>query len=102
MRPLPNKIIKILSPFAPVFSRRVWPQDQLLLVGPLLEPGKRTVRAVLAVLGLSQQPTFQTYHRVLNRYVWSPLAASHDPLARNAPSEIGRRIISSLYISFTL
>lgn len=60
MRPLPPEIISILSSFAPLFSRRVWPQAQTLLVGALLAPGKRTVSAVLTVLGLSQQPTFQT------------------------------------------
>lgn len=61
MPPLPPEIISILSSFAPLFSARVWPQAQTLLVGALLAAlGKRTV---------SQQPTFQTYHRVLNRYV---------------------------------
>ena len=58
MSPLPKDIITILSPFAPLFSSRVWPQAQTLLVGALLAPGKRTVSAVLEVLGLSQQPTF--------------------------------------------
>ena len=76
MRPLPPEIISILSSFAPLFSARVWPPAQTLLVGALLAPGKRTVSAVLEVLGLSQQPTFQTYHRVLNRCVWSPVAGS--------------------------
>ena len=76
MSPLPQEIITILSLFAPLFSRRVWPQAQTLLVGALLAPGKRTVSAVLEVVGLSQQPTFQPYHRVVNRCVWSPLAGS--------------------------
>ena len=76
MRPPAARDNNYLSSFATLFSRRVWPQAQTLLVGALLAPGKRTVRAVLEVLGLSQQPTFQTYHRVLNRCVWSPVAAS--------------------------
>ena len=76
MPPLPQEIISILSSFAPLFSARVWPQAQTLLVGALLAPGKRTVSAVLEVVGLSQQSTFQRYHRVLNRCVWSPLAGS--------------------------
>ena len=45
MSHLPQKIIMILSLFAPLFSRRVWPQARTLLV-----PGKRTVSVVLAVL----------------------------------------------------
>ena len=76
MPPLPQEIISILSSFAPLFSARVWPQAQTLLVGALLAPGKRTVSAVLEVVGLSQQLTFQRYPRVLNRCVWSPLAGS--------------------------
>ncbi len=52
-----------------------------MLIGALLAPGKRTVSAVLEVVGLSDQPTFQTYHRVLNRCAWSPLAGSRRLLA---------------------
>ena len=44
------------------------------MVGALLAPGKRTVTAVLRVMGLSQEGHFQTYHRVLNRARWSSLA----------------------------
>ena len=46
------------------------------MIGAILAPGKRTVSAVLRVLGLSEDPHYQTYHRVLNRAVWSSLAAS--------------------------
>jgi len=45
-------------------------------VGALLAPGKRTVTAVLRVLGLEQEPPFQKYHRVLNRARWSSLAVA--------------------------
>ncbi len=31
---------------------------------------------MLRIMGLSAAPNFQTYHRVLNRAVWSPLTAS--------------------------
>ena len=47
--PLPQKIITILSPFAALFSRRVWPQAQTLLIKALLAPSKRTGGSVLAV-----------------------------------------------------
>jgi hypothetical protein len=55
-------------------SKRVWEHAQVLLVGALLAPGKRTVTAVLRVMGLSQEGQFQKYHRVLNRARWSSLA----------------------------
>ncbi|MEJ2263827.1 MAG: transposase, partial [Anaerolineales bacterium] len=48
----------------------------LLLIGAILAPGKRTVSSVLRIMGLSQERRFQNYHRVLNRAVWSSLAAS--------------------------
>lgn len=35
------------------------------------------VSTVLRAVGLSHLPTFQAYHRVLNRAVWSGLGASH-------------------------
>ncbi len=50
---------------------RVWEYAQVLLVGAILAPGKRTVTSALRVMGLSQLPHFQNYHRVLNRAVWS-------------------------------
>jgi hypothetical protein len=43
----------------------VWEHVQVLVVGALLAPGKRTVTAVLWVMGLNQEWHFQNYHRVL-------------------------------------
>ena len=54
MGPLPPDIISFMSHFAPLFSSRVWPHAQVLLTGALLAPGKRTVSALLRVLGLDQ------------------------------------------------
>ena len=62
--------------FAPLFSARIWPQVQLLVVGALLSPGKRIVTAALRVLGLADDPRFGTFHRLLNRARWSSLQAS--------------------------
>ena len=81
MSRLPEDIISVLSQLAPIFSVRVWPQAQTLLLGALLAPGKRTVSAVLEVMGLAAEPQFQTYHRLLNRCVWSPMAGSQRLLA---------------------
>jgi hypothetical protein len=65
-----------LSPFAPAFSRPVWHHVQVLLVGAILAPGARMITSVLRVLGLAPLVSFSTYHRVLNRAVWSSLALS--------------------------
>src|SRR5215475_7747042 len=46
------------------------------MTGAVLAPGQRTVTAILRIMGRSAAPDFQTYHRVLNRAVWSPLTAS--------------------------
>lgn len=73
---LPTEVVKILLPFAQLFSTRVWNHVQVLLVGSILTTGKRTVTSILEVMGLAEQPDFQNYHRVLNRAVWSSLQAS--------------------------
>ncbi len=70
------EILDALQRFAPVFSKQVWGTALWLMIGAILAPGKRTVSAVLRALGISEDPQFQTYHRVLNRAVWSSLAAS--------------------------
>ncbi|MGB7085669.1 MAG: transposase [Phormidesmis sp.] len=70
------EILEALRRFAPPFSTRVWESALWLMIGAILAPGKRTVSAVLRVLGMSEAPHYQTYHRVLNRAVWSRLAAS--------------------------
>ena len=73
---LPITFSSIIGVFAPVFSRPVWQHVQVLLTGAVLAPGKRTVTAILQIMGRCAASDFQTYHRVLNRAVWSPLTAS--------------------------
>ena len=73
---LPATIIRVLRPFEPVFSSRVWPWATALLVGAILAPGPRTVAAALRVLGLQDDRPFGNYHRVLNRARWSSRALS--------------------------
>ncbi len=73
---LPQEIIKVIRPFAQVCSERVWDWAQVLIVGAILAPGKRTVTAVLRVMGLKDEKQFQNYHRVLNRAKWSGLQGS--------------------------
>ncbi len=76
MRHLPPAIIYVLRHFEPLFSERVWEWAQILLVGTILTPGKRTVTAALRVMGLSQERQFQNFHRVLNRATWSSRGVS--------------------------
>ena len=66
-------IISLIAVFAPLFSERVWSHAQLLLVGAILAPGKRTVTAILRVMGRSEEKDFTNFHRVLNRAKWSTL-----------------------------
>lgn len=73
---MPVTLTRWIVRFAPLLSKRVWEHAQVLLVGAVLAPGKRTVTAVLRVLGLEQEPRFQKYHRVLNRARWSSLAVA--------------------------
>jgi hypothetical protein len=76
MLTLPVTLTRWIVRFAPLLSKRVWEHAQVLLVGALLAPGKRTVTAVLRVLGLEHERHFQKYHRVLNRARWSSLAVA--------------------------
>jgi DDE superfamily endonuclease len=76
MLTLPAELLPLIIEFAPLFSKPVWEHAQVLLVGAILAPGKRTVTACLRVMGLSQEKCFVNYHRVLNRARWSALAAS--------------------------
>src|SRR5256714_13319132 len=76
MLSLPIAFTSAIGVFAPVFSRPVWQHVTVLLTGAVLAPGKRTVTAILQIMGRSAASDFQPYHRVLNRAVWSPLTAS--------------------------
>src|SRR4051812_24588110 len=76
MRTLPTGMIRILAPFAPLFSERVFEHVQVLLSGAILAPGKRTVSSALKAMGLDQRQQFHRYHRVLSRAVWSSREAS--------------------------
>jgi DDE superfamily endonuclease len=87
---LPSGFASLLLAFAPLFRSRVWSSAQVLLLGAILAPGKRTVTSVLRIVGLGKERHFQNYHRVLNRARWSSREASRillDLLVRTfAPS----------------
>jgi hypothetical protein len=71
MPTLPAELAFIILAFRPLFSQRAWGCAQVLLIGAILAPGKRTVTSALRVMGLSDEHHFQNYHRALNRAVWS-------------------------------
>lgn len=75
MLDLPSALMGVILRFAPLFSKRVFNHAQVLVVGALLAPGRRTVTQALRVTGLSAEPHFQNYHRVLSRACWSGLRA---------------------------
>jgi hypothetical protein len=76
MLTLPDAIIPILNPFSTLFQVRTWLKAQILFIGAILSPGKRTVSSVLRAMGLSHDVTFAKYHQVLNRASWSSLQLS--------------------------
>jgi hypothetical protein len=88
MPPLPEAIILVLAPFAPLFSQRVWLHAQLLLLGAILAPGTRTVTAALRAMGLSGERHFTNYHRALNRATWSAHQASRILLGLLVTSQV--------------
>jgi hypothetical protein len=73
---LPFEVASVMVAFAPIFTKPVFEHATLLLTGAILAPGKRTVTAVLRVMGRADETDFKTYHRVLSRAVWSPLEAA--------------------------
>ena len=73
MRTLHPKMVQALTPFAPLFSERVFRHARVLLIGAILAPGARTVSSALRAMGLHQEKRFHRYHRVLSRASWSSL-----------------------------
>ena len=76
MPTLPSEFLSVILPYADLFCKRVFAHVQLLLVGAILTPGKRTMTSVLRIIGLSNEKAFHKYHRVLSHARWSALAAS--------------------------
>ena len=77
MHHLPARFAAVILTFAPVFlQQRTWRHAELLLIGAILAPGKRTVTSLLRITGLSRERRFTSYHRALNRAIWDPHAAA--------------------------
>jgi hypothetical protein len=66
MRTLPTQMIRVLVPFVPLFSKRVFRHAQVLfLAGAILDAGGRTVSSALRAMGLEQEKRLHRYHLVL-------------------------------------
>lgn len=70
-------VLRLLAVFAGAFTRPTFAHALTLAYGAILAPGRRTVTAALRAVGLDDERHFTTYHRVLNRAAWSPLALSN-------------------------
>src|SRR3954451_7492293 len=68
--------LSLLTPFAVAFTAPTFRHVLVLVSGMILASGRRTVAAALRAVGLGDEHRFTTYHRVLNRDVWSALALS--------------------------
>jgi DDE superfamily endonuclease len=74
---LPACFAAVILTFAPVFvQQRTWRHAEVLLIGAILAPGKRTVTSLLRIAGLSRERRFTNYHRVLNRAAWDARVAA--------------------------
>jgi len=73
---IPGALLAVLAAFAPLFSARVFAHAQVLLIGAILTPGRRTVTAALRAVGLAQDKHWSDYHRVLSRAQWSSRQAA--------------------------
>jgi len=78
----PEVIIEAFAPFAPHFCREgTWEKAKTLVIGTLLTKGRRVVTAALRTMGLQESASFNQYHHVLSRAVWSPLDMAQTLLA---------------------
>jgi hypothetical protein len=76
MPTLPAELLNLIVAFQPLFTKPTWEHAKVLLLGALLQRGKRTITACLRVVGLGGEKHFQNYHRVLNRAKWNSLLMS--------------------------
>ena len=89
-------LLSVLTPFAVAFTAPTYRHVLVLVSGTILASGRRTVAALRAV-GLGDERWLTTYHRVLNRDVWSALVLSRlrwtcscAPSWRRRPPRAGR------------
>lgn len=73
---LPARFAAVILCFMPLFFQRSWRHAEVLLLGAILVPGRRTVTSILRISGLARERRFVNYHRVLNRAAWNGRAVA--------------------------
>jgi hypothetical protein len=73
---VPLALIPLMAGFRAFFTAPVWDHVLVLVTGAVLAPGKRTVSAVLRVMGLGSAAGFARYHHVLSQARWSSRAVA--------------------------
>ncbi|WP_029484075.1 transposase, partial [Deinococcus marmoris] len=73
---VPKWFTDVIAPFAEMFTQPTWITAQTLLVGSILATRKRTISALLTLLGLSDETGFSRFHHFLSRAIWFPLQGS--------------------------
>ncbi|THF71313.1 transposase [Deinococcus sp. Arct2-2] len=72
----PKWFCDVIAPFAEMFTCPTWSNAQTLLIGAILAPRKRTISALLSLLGLGEETGFAKFHRFLSQARWFPLQGS--------------------------
>src|SRR4051795_12362048 len=63
---LPACFASLILTFAPVFvQQRTWRRAELLMIGAILAPGKRTVTSILRITGLGRERHLRQAGRVV-------------------------------------
>jgi len=71
---VPPILLTMMAAFRDFFTAPVWDHVLVLVTGAVLTPGKRTVSAVLRIMGLGQAADFALYHHVLSQARWDSRA----------------------------
>ena len=77
---IPPILLTLMAAFREFFTAPVWDHVLVLVTGAVLTTGKRTVSAVLRVMGLSQSGDFALYHHVLSQARWDSRAIARQLL----------------------
>ena len=93
VQPWSERVCTWLEPFRSCFTGLTFRHVLVLVTGAILTPARRTVTAMLSVVGLSQAPTFTNYHRVLNRNRWC---------SREVARRLLRLLVTGLYACRTV
>jgi DDE superfamily endonuclease len=100
--PLPDPIREVLTTFRPLFTAPTWRKLMILLTGTPLAQGRRTVTAALRASGNAMAGNWSSFHQVLNRARWSPLAVSRHLLLLIVASFVPAGACVDLVIDETL